>query len=186
MGADDGASGVGVLMSLAKTIGESALEIGVDIVFFDIEDHGSDTPGQTETWALGSAYWSRNVDNKYKPKHAFLLDMVGARDATFGKDPFSMQQNPILVNKTWKLAQDMGYGNYFLNEDFGGIMDDHIRVNEIAKIPMIDIVHKTRSKEFGHYHHTHKDDIDIIDKRTMKAVGQVMTAVVFNTQNGKF
>jgi len=186
MGADDGASAVGVLMSLAKTIGESALEIGVDIVVFDLEDYGDPNPqGKGESWAIGSAHWAKNVDRKYKPKHAILLDMVGAKDATFPQETYSKRMNPQLVNKVWKLAQDMGYGNYFVNEDRGGVMDDHMSVANHAGIPMIDIIHKTNDG-FGHYHHTHKDDIDIIDKRTMKAVGQVVTAVIFNTQNGKF
>ncbi len=188
MGADDGASGVGVLMSLAKTIGESPLEIGVDIVFFDLEDYGDPDP-QTDadaaTWAIGSAHWAKNVDRNYKPKHAILLDMVGAKNATFPQETYSRRLNPQLVNKVWKLAQDMGYGNYFVNEDRGGVNDDHMSVANYAGIPMIDIIHKL-DNGFGEYHHTHKDDIDIIDKRTMKAVGQVMTAVIFNTQNGKF
>jgi len=187
MGADDGASGVGVLMSLAKMIGESPLEIGVDIVFFDLEDYGNPDPKSDDgaSWALGSAHWAKNVDRKYKPKHAILLDMVGAEGATFPQETYSRRMNKQLVDKVWKLAQDMGYGNYFVNEDRGGVMDDHMSVANYAGIPMINIIHKTNDG-FGHYHHTHKDDIDIIDKRTMKAVGQVITAVVFNTQNGKF
>ena len=187
MGADDGASGVGVLMSLAKTIGESPLEIGVDIVLFDLEDYGDpdSTNGDSSSWAIGSAHWAKNVDRKYKPKHAILLDMVGAKDATFPQETYSRRMNKQLVDKVWKLAQDMGYGNYFVNEDRGGVQDDHLSVANYAGIPMIDIIHKT-TDGFGHYHHTHKDDIEIIDKRTMKAVGQVMAAVVFNTQNGKF
>ena len=186
MGADDGASAVGVLMSLAKTIGESPLEIGVDIVLFDLEDYGDPDPnGDSSSWAMGSAHWAKNVDRKYKPKHAILLDMVGAKGATFPQETYSRRMNKQLVDKVWKLAQDMGYGNYLVNEDRGGVTDDHISVANYAGIPMINIIHKL-DNGFGQYHHTHKDDIEIIDKRTMKAVGQVMTAVVFNTQNGKF
>ena len=186
MGADDSASGVGVLMSLAKTIAESPLEIGVDIVFFDLEDYGDSGPnGDSATWALGSAHWAKNVDRKYKPKHAILLDMVGAKGATFPKETYSRRMNQQLVDKVWKLGQDMGYGNYFVNEDRGGVMDDHMSVANYAGIPMIDIIHK-QTDGFEDYHHTHKDDIEIIDRRTMKAVGQVMMAVIFNTQNGKF
>ena len=188
MGADDGASGVAVLMALAKIIGESPLEIGVDMVFFDLEDYGDPDPksdADASTWALGSAHWAKNVDRSYKPKHAILLDLVGAKNATFPKEAYSKRINGQLVDKVWKLAQDMGYGNYFVNEDRGGVNDDHISVANYAGIPMIDIIYKTETG-FGDYHHTHDDDIDIIDKRTMKAVGQVMLAVIFNTQNGKF
>ncbi len=186
MGADDGASGVGVLMSLAKTISESPLEIGADIVFFDLEDYGDPDKDDSLSWAIGSAHWAKNVDRSYKPKHAILLDMVGAKNATFAREVYSKSMNPDLVNKIWKLAKDMGYGNYFVEGDHGRVTDDHISVANYAGIPMIDIIHMTPAKSFGHYHHTHKDNIDIIDKRTMKAVGQVITAVVFNTQNGKF
>lgn len=186
MGADDGATGIAVLMALAKIIGESDLAIGVDMVFFDLEDYGDPGPnGNPESWAIGSRHWAKNVDRAYKPKHAILLDMVGAKDATFPKETYSRRMNPQLVDKVWKLAQDMGYGNYFVDEDRGGVMDDHISVANHAGIPMIDIIHKTHDG-FGHYHHTHKDDIGIVDRRTMKAVGQVMLSVIFNTQNGKF
>ena len=186
MGADDGASGTAVMMALAKTIGESELEIGVDMVFFDLEDYGDPSEdGDPASWAMGSAHWAKNVDRAYKPKHAILLDMVGAKDATFPKERYSTNMNPDLVNKVWKLAQDMGYGNYFVNEDRGGVMDDHISVANHAGIPMIDIIYK-KQDGFGAHHHTHGDDIEVIDRRTMKAVGQVMLAVIFNTQNSKF
>lgn len=185
MGADDGASGVGLLMSLAKTIGESELDIGVDIVFFDLEDYGHPDEDAPETWALGSVHWAKNVSRTYKPRHAILVDMVGAKNATFARETYSYQVNPTLVNKIWKLAQDMGYGNYFVEGDHGGVQDDHISVINHAGIPMINIIHKTPAGTFGDYHHTHNDDISIIDQRTLKAVGQVLTAVIFNTQNGK-
>jgi len=186
MGADDGASGTAVLMTLAKIIGESQLEIGVDIVFFDLEDYGDPADNSDpDWWAIGSAHWAKNVDRSYKPKHAILLDMVGAKGATFPKEGISMNFNPNLVNKVWKLAQDMGYDDYFINDRVRGITDDHLSVIEHAGIPMIDIIYK-RQDSFGDHHHTHGDDIEVIDKRTMKAVGQVMLAIIFNTQNGKF
>lgn len=185
LGADDGASGVALLMSMAKTIAESDLAIGVDMVFFDLEDYGAPNEDAPETWALGSVHWAKTVSRSYKPKHAILVDMVGAKNATFARETYSYQVNPTLVDKIWKLAQDMGYGNYFVDGDHGGVQDDHISVINHAGIPMIDIIHKTPAGTFGDYHHTHKDNISIIDKRTLKAVGQVLTAVVFNTQNGK-
>jgi len=186
MGADDGASGVAVLMSMAKTIAGSGLEIGVDIVFFDLEDYGE--PGvnnNKESWAIGSAHWAQNVDRSYSPKHALLLDMVGAKEATFPRESFSQSINSDLVDQVWKLAQNMGHGNYFINENRGIVIDDHISVHKYSGIKMIDIVNK-KVGAFGHYHHTHQDDIEIIDKSTMQAVGQVAMAVIFNTQNGIF
>ena len=185
-GADDGASGVAVLMSLAKIISEHPIEIGIDIVFFDAEDYGNPDEDDPDSWAIGSVHWAKNVSKNYKPKHAILLDMVGSKNARFGFEQYSMAVAPTLVNKIWKLAQDMGYGNYFVSENSGGVHDDHISVINHAGIPMINIINKTPQGTFGAYHHTHQDDISIIDRRTMKAVGQVMLAVIYNTQNGKF
>ncbi|MBT8219160.1 MAG: M28 family peptidase [Bacteroidia bacterium] len=185
-GADDGASGVAVLMTLAKIISENPIEIGVDMVFFDAEDYGNPNEDDPESWAIGSVHWAKNVSKSYKPKYAILLDMVGSKNARFGYEQYSMAVAPDLMKKVWKLAQDMGYGNYFINENTGGVHDDHISVINHAGIPMIDIINKTPQGTFGAYHHTHQDDINIIDKRTMKAVGQVMLAVIYNTQNGRF
>ena len=185
-GADDGASGVAVLMTLGKLIGESPLAIGVDFVFFDAEDYGDPDSDNPNSWALGSVHWAKNVARDYKPRHAILLDMVGAKNARFAFEQYSMAVNSNLMQKIWKLAQDMGYGNYFVSENTGGVHDDHISVINHAGIPMIDIINKTAEGTFAPYHHTHNDDISIIDRRTLKAVGQVMLAVIYNSQNGKF
>jgi glutaminyl-peptide cyclotransferase len=190
LGADDGASGVAVLLEIARQLQSNPLAMGVDIVLFDAEDYGESGGGKAETYALGAQHWSRNmhVGGKQRPKYGILLDMVGAKDARFPKEYFSMQYAPQVVNKVWKLAQDMGYGNYFVNDPGGGVMDDHYFVNTIAGLPMIDIINRPVGTEtgFGEYWHTHDDDLDIIDPRTLRAVGQVVLAVVYREANGTF
>jgi glutaminyl-peptide cyclotransferase len=186
MGADDGASGVAVLLALAEILQGSELNIGVDFLFLDAEDQGEDGGNRPESWCQGAQYYAKNLMiSAARPQFGILLDMVGASGAVFHKEEFSMQFAPSLVNQVWTMAQGMGYGNYFLNQTTTAALDDHFFINRYANIPTINIIHKT-NKGFGDHWHTHKDDIDVIDKRTLKAVGQVVTAVLFHYASGTF
>lgn len=190
LGADDGGSGVAVLLEVARQLQASPISIGVDIVLFDAEDYGESGGENPDTYALGSQYWSRNLhfDDGQQTRYGILLDMVGAKGARFPREYFSMQFAPGLVDKVWKLAQNMGYGNYFVDEQGGAITDDHYYVNTIARIPMIDIINRAPGTQtgFGEHWHTHEDDMDIIDVRTLRAVGQVMLAILYREHNGTF
>ncbi|NRA51414.1 MAG: M28 family peptidase [Phaeodactylibacter sp.] len=190
LGADDGGSGVGVLLEVARQLQANPIDMGVDNVLFDAEDYGESGGETPDTYALGAQYWSKNphLSGAQKPKYGILLDMVGSKGARFPKEYFSMQFAPQIVNKVWKLGQDMGYGNYFVDQQGGAITDDHYYVNTIARIPMIDIINRTPGTQtgFGEHWHTHDDDLDIIDKRTLRAVGQVVLAVLYREANGDF
>ena len=186
-GADDGASGVGVILEIARTIEQNPIDMGVDIVFFDAEDQGSNSGSDYTTWGQGAQYWSGNLEPpNYKPLYGILLDMVGAENATFGKEEYSMYFAGPVMTKIWTLAQRMGYSDYFQDFNAGGVTDDHLFVNRIAKIPMIDIINISPSDRtsFVPYHHTHEDSLDKISKRTLRVVGQVVTAVLYKESEG--
>ena len=185
MGADDGASGVAVALEIARILKANPIDLGVDIIFFDAEDQGGDQDG----WCLGSKYWSSNFHVKpYTAKYGILLDMVGAKNAKFGFEQVSMRFAPDLMKKVWALARNMGYTDYFIESPTGEIMDDHYYVNVNARIPMIDIINRPLQTDhgFGHYHHTHEDNLEIIDKRTLEVVGKVVTAVIYKENHNSF
>ena len=193
LGADDGGSGVGVLLEIARQLQANPTDIGVDFILFDAEDHGDNESAgsQQETWGLGSQHWSRNmIPAGYRPKYAVLLDMVGARNTKFPKEGHSMSVAPQLVNKVWALGQELGYGRFFVNEVTGRVTDDHIFVYSIAKIPMIDIIGMPKppgtNNVFGRHWHTHEDNMEVIDIRTLRAVGQTMLAMIYREAAGRF
>jgi hypothetical protein len=179
--ANDGASGVGVGLEIARQINLLNPAIGVDIIYFDLEDYGQ-TGGESDTWCLGSQYWSQNLHKpNYFADFGILLDMVGAPNAIFPKEQNSLDLAKAAVDKVWEAADNSGYGNYFINqsESFVGV-DDHIYVND-AGIPCIDIIEfNPMSRGFGSYHHTHADNMSIIDKNTLKAVGQTLLEVIYS------
>jgi hypothetical protein len=187
MGANDGASGVGVLLELARILKDHKPNVGVDIVFFDLEDYGPPQDKQdkaaNEHWGLGSQHWSRNPHRPdYRARFVILLDMVGAPGAKFRKEGFSMYFAPDKVKKVWDIARGLGYQDYFADETGGYINDDHYFINEIIKIPAIDIIHldpESSNGSFFDYWHTTGDTFDRIDKETLRVVGEVVTKVVF-------
>lgn len=183
-GVNDGASGVGVLMEIARSISNKTPNIGVDIILFDMEDYGDDG-GDPDTWCLGSQYWSKNLHVPYYgAKFGILLDMVGAKDATFFREEISQTYAPEALNKVWAAGQKLGYTN-FINLPMGAMTDDHKYVNELAQVPCIDIIDyrmnpATQRGSFFEHHHTVNDDINTIDKITLKAVGQTLLEVIYN------
>jgi len=177
--ANDGPSGVGVAMEIARQINLTHPSIGVDIIYFDLEDYGSS--GNNDSWCLGSQYWAKNIyPSNYYAKFGVLLDMVGGTNAIFPKESTSVEFDGNTVDKIWKIANEIGYGNYFVSQkrQFVGV-DDHVSVNK-AGIPCIDIIEYNQATGgFGDYHHTHKDNMNIIDKNTLKAVGQTLLEVIY-------
>lgn len=184
--ANDAASGVGVMIELARILKGSGLELGVDFICFDAEDYGTpqwfegEDPG--DTWALGAQYFANNLPEDYAPRYGILLDMVGGVGAKFYREGMSMQYAPAIVKKVWNAARQVGYGSYFPKDDGGMITDDHIPVNQTANIPCIDVIPyypDCAQSSFGPTWHTIADNMDNIDKNTLKAVGQTMVQVLF-------
>lgn len=193
LGADDGGSGVGVILALAKAIQSQPIDLGIDIVFFDAEDQGESSqknkPFRKETWCIGSQYWSRNPHPMaQKPYMGILLDMVGSKGARFPKEGLSMRHAPGVVNQVWSEAIRIGYSDLFVSQKVHELIDDHLFVNDIAKIPTIDIINLPTNPgangTFGHYWHTHNDNMDVISKPTLGAVGNVLLQVLYKNAAG--
>jgi hypothetical protein len=186
-GANDGASGTGVLLEIARHLGNNPTKLGIDIILFDAEDYGVpdhlDYEWTADSWCLGSQYWSHNPHKpNYYARYGILLDMVGAKDASFTQEEVSVFYARNVVDKVWKTARELGYASYFSYDKTAQIVDDHRYVNEIIGIPSIDIIqydHGTESN-FGSYWHTHKDDISVIDKTTLQAVGETVMHVIYS------
>ncbi len=189
-GADDGGSGVGVLLEMARLLKENPLPIGVDIILFDAEDQGA-TNGGAETWCLGAQHWARNPHIQgYRAEFGILVDMVGAKGATFQKEDVTGVFTPQKVSrihshyeKVWSLAKGMGKSANFIDVKSRPITDDHYFVNLYTEIPMIDIINKSlnTSRGFGAHWHTHDDNLNVIDPNVLGTVGQVVTAYLYNS-----
>ncbi|MBD5422356.1 MAG: M28 family peptidase [Bacteroides sp.] len=183
-GANDGASGVGVALELARNIGSSHPEIGVDFLLTDVEDYGSsgeDLPDGESSWALGSLYWAQSQPYapRERPVYGILLDMVGGRDARFYREYFSEQSASWLNSKVWKAAEAEGITR-FVNEQNGGVNDDHINIYR-AGIPCIDIIECGNSEtgSFPPHWHTMNDNLSAIDRATLGDVGATLMRVIY-------
>ena len=189
MGANDGASGVGVLLEIARQLQKQPAEMGIDLVFFDAEDYGTaqfDKSDNEDSWGLGAQYWSRAPHVQgYNARFGILLDMVGGKGGTFYKEYFSKQAAPDVVEKVWGAAQNLGYASTFVAADGGAVTDDHVYVNKLARIPCIDIVNcepNNQRSSFGSRWHTINDTMEGIDRATLQAVGQTVMQVIYNEQ----
>ena len=187
LGANDGGSGVGVLLEIARNLNLKNPKIGVDIIFFDAEDYGqpenSKFPIMNDSWCLGSQHWSKNPHKQnYFAKYGILLDMVGGKDAEFWQESISSYYASNIIKKVWDVAHNIGYSNFFIYKNSPQIMDDHYYVNTIAGIPTIDIIeYDPFSKtNFNKHWHTHADNMNNVDRKTLKAVGQTVMNVIYS------
>lgn len=193
--ANDAASGVAVMLELARIINngkaEKALrpQLGVDFVCFDAEDWGTpqwaDVPDDADSWALGAQYWSKNLPQGYEARYGILLDMVGGVRAQFFQEGISLQYAPEIVKKVWRSAREVGFGSYFPKRMGGMVTDDHVPVNRYAKIPTIDIIPfypDCKQSGFGPTWHTLADNMENIDRNTLRAVGQTLVQVIYKEQ----
>lgn len=187
LGANDGGSGVGVLLEIARNLDLKNPKIGVDIIFFDAEDYGqpenSKFPIMNDSWCLGSQHWSKNPHKQnYFAKYGILLDMVGGKDAEFWQESISSYYASNIIKKVWDVAHNIGYSNFFIYKNSPQIMDDHYYVNTIAGIPTIDIIeYDPFSKtNFNKHWHTHADNMNNVDRKTLKAVGQTVMNVIYS------
>lgn len=189
MAANDGASGVAVMLEVARLIQHAdSMKLGVDFVCFDAEDWGtpqwSNQQDDADTWALGAQYWSQQMKSSSKAyRFGILLDMVGGQGAQFYQEGMSKKFAVSVVDRVWAAAQIVGYGSYFPSSEGGMITDDHIPVNQVAGIPTIDIIPyypDCQQSNFGPTWHTVSDDMAHIDKSTLQAVGQTIVQTLYS------
>ena len=184
LGANDGASGVAVLMEMARNMKVKRPDVGVDIIFFDVEDQGIpefESDYRDNTWCLGSQYWAKTPHTMfYRAKYGILLDMVGNANPRYTKEEVSRTFAPGLVEKVWNVANQLGYGTSFVNQNTPAILDDHLYVNQIIQIPMIDIVQNQEGVSFFEHWHTVNDNLDVIDKDALKQVAHVVYTILYS------
>ena len=191
-GANDGASGVGVLLECARLFKAQPLpeKLGIDIILFDLEDYGPHVDEaekyydeEVNYWALGSQYWAKHPHiYGYKAYYGILLDMVGGPNPNFPKEYYSQGYAASVSNKVWRKAYDLGYRSFFSNELGAPISDDHIPMNEVAGIPTIDIIDlqpESSNECFPEVWHTLNDNIDNIDRNTLRMVGNVLLHLLY-------
>ena len=190
MAANDGASGVAVMLEMARAMTQMPISYGVDFVCFDLEDQGIPRWAETDEepadpysyWCLGSRKWAEQAYfGGYRARFAVNLDMVGGRNARFAMESYSLRFARPVVDMIWHVAHQIGYGDTFPLEEGGSVMDDHVSLYQYAHIPAIDIVpHVTGQRSsFGDTWHTVHDTPANIDASVMKAVGQVLLQVLY-------
>lgn len=185
LGANDGGSGVAVLLEVARHLNETEPPIGVDILLVDAEDYGQASGFSTHdtSWCLGTQYWIENMPYPADslPRYAVLLDMVGGMDAKFHREYFSDQNASKLVDKVWSVAARSGYENRFINKSGGAVVDDHIFLND-AGIPAIDIIESKNESTgtFAPTWHTIDDTLENIDPSSLEAAGQTVLNLIYN------
>lgn len=192
-GANDGASGVGLLMALGDVLKKTPPTVGVDLLFVDGEDYGSfNNVAQDSVLTksydvlIGSTYFANHLPGVgYKPLFGVLWDMIGDRDLQLYEDGVSVQHAPEVVQRVWQTAEDLGYQKYFIPESKGGWTDDHVPL--IARgLRVVDVIdgdycaHGIDCSQISpeNYHHTQQDTFDKISAHSLQVVGDVATALV--------
>jgi glutaminyl-peptide cyclotransferase len=179
-GANDGGSGVAILLGMADALKKLPPETGVDLLFVDGEDYGSFDAGQDQDVLIGSRYYAANLPPGERPRYAVLFDMVGDRELRFPREGNSATGAPDVVEMIWSLAKQLGYGEIFVPADTGPITDDHVPLQQVG-IRAIDVI----DLDFGpgnSWHHTPDDTIDKVSQASLQVVGDVAMALVRTTK----
>ncbi len=185
IGANDGGSGVGVLLEVARSLGQTEPPIGVDFLMVDAEDYGQASGFSTHdtSWCLGTQYWVKHMPYAQDslPRYAVILDMVGGIGAKFHREFFSEENARNIVDKVWSIAARSGYDSRFVNKNGGSVVDDHLFIND-AGIPAIDIIESKNDNTgtFPPTWHTINDTMENIDPASLEAVGQTVLNLIHN------
>ena len=181
LGANDGGSGVGIILELARLLKSNKITYGVDLILFDGEDYGKSD--DLKNYSLGAKYFAANLSQDYQPAFAILLDMVGDKDANFPIEGNSLLYAPGVENMIWSLAEQVG-ADKFVKDEEEKIYDDHIALNEagIRTVDIIDLelIGAKTQVERRNYWHTQNDTMKNIGKDTLKQVGDVMVKLIWS------
>ncbi len=176
LGANDGASGVAVIIELAYIFKQNPPPIGVSLVLFDAEDYG--VPGDSWTYCKGSQYFARNLPISY-PEYGINIDMIADRQPEFYIERISYQQNASLVLELWELSEDLGL-KAFKKQAKDSIFDDHVPLYEIAGIPAINIIDFDYPNDKTNYWHTHNDIVQNCSPNGLYQVGTLLVNHIYN------
>jgi hypothetical protein len=176
-GANDGASGVGLLLALADALKKVPPGVGVDLLFVDGEDYGTFGPPDVDV-LIGSTYFASHLPEPgYKPLYGVLWDMIGDADLKVYQEINSVQVAPEVVQRVWSQARDLGYESYFDAQAKYPITDDHVPLNK-AGLRVIDVIDIDYVSPSMNYHHTMQDTIDKVSAKSLKVMGDVALALV--------
>ncbi len=180
LGANDGASGVAVLLEIARLLSKNSPLIGVDIILFDGEDYGRE--GDLDQYCLGAKYFARNLPQGFRPRFGIIVDMVGDKEARFPRESNSIQHAPRVVDLIWNTARTLNLYQ-FEDRQGGAIYDDHIPLNEVgiptALIIDSDLVGYDGPDERRRYWHTTMDTPEQCSPESLGAVGRVLTEIIY-------
>jgi len=182
-GANDGASGVALLIALADALAKSPPLYGVDLLFVDGEDYGAfgkwEDTTQNKDVLIGSQHFVRTAPRTYQPLFGVVWDMIGDAGLQIYQEQHSIENAPEVVARVWAVARELGYGKVFISEGKGYITDDHLPFLQhgFRVINVIDIDYcedgGTGCFQEGNLHHTLRDDVDRVSARSLQIVGDV-------------
>lgn len=180
LGANDGGSGVAVLLEMARLFNENSPPVGVDIILFDGEDYGRE--GDLDQYSIGAKYFARNRPSGYHPRFGIIVDMVGDKEARFPREQNSLRYAPWVVDLIWNTARSLNIPE-FQEREGGAIYDDHIPLNE-AGIPTAliidsDLIGYDGPNERRRYWHTTMDTPEQCSPESLGAVGRVLTQIIY-------
>jgi glutaminyl-peptide cyclotransferase len=185
LGANDGASGVGLFIALGDALKKTPPNIGVDLLFVDGEDYGQSFEPPYSDVLLGSQYFVTHLPTPdYRPMYGVLWDMIGDEHLNITQEPNSVQGAPEVVTRVWKKAADLGYSKYFLSESYPtSVTDDHVPFIQrgFRVIDVIDLDYGPPGPNGGaspNYHHTSQDTMEHISAKSLQVVGDVALSLL--------
>jgi glutaminyl-peptide cyclotransferase len=181
-GANDGASGVGLLIALADALRRTPPAYGVDLLFVDGEDYGAfgkwEDTTQNKDVLIGSQYFAASAPKAYRPVFGVVWDMIGDASLQIYQEQHSVENAPEVVSRVWAVARELGYEKVFRSEGKGYITDDHLPFLQQG-FRVINVIDIDYCADGGvdcpddNLHHTTGDDISRVSAKSLQVVGDV-------------